>query len=100
MANKKKVKKTGVIPRISKEVKDFMTDEEGKIKKKDIVRLGVSLAALGMMIQPEAGADASCGDVVTDVHSNALVKDDKCYQHANTHANHCSHNSHSQGGWC
>ncbi|MEI6437894.1 MAG: hypothetical protein WCO69_03975 [Candidatus Omnitrophota bacterium] len=103
MASKKKVKKAGVIPRISKGVKDFMMDEEGKIKKKDIAKLGVSMAALGMMVHSDAAADVTCPYITSDSHSNALVlpvAPKTCYEHANTHTNHCNHSSHSVGGWC
>lgn len=113
MANQKKIKKTGIVPRISKEVKDFLMDDEGKIQKKDIVRLGVSLAMLGMVAHAEAGgscdqcgghSDSGC-NIKTDKHSNALVNNDKtggtgCFEHANQHVSHCQHDNHSEGGWC
>jgi hypothetical protein len=47
-----------------KKLEDFLVSEEGRIRKKDLAKLGVSLATLATMFQetPEVGAQT--------VHSN------------------------------
>jgi hypothetical protein len=77
------------LPLIRKDIKDFLLSEEGKISKKNIAKIGVSLAILGMMLQPQ---DAQAG------HNNHDRSFAGFTVHANCHSNHDNH-SHG-GGWC
>ncbi len=99
MAQKKKNKKTPnnvpsvpSLPKVEKELKDFMADDQGKMTRKDVAKLGVSLAVLGMMMQPEtASAQYS--------HSNtAVATGGTCVSHTNV-STHSNHSNHSEGGW-
>lgn len=92
------------IPRIKKDIKDFLFNEEGNISKKNIAKLGISLAVLGMMLEPQ-GAQAQ--HTSHSSHSNSLFTSGQgghssITTHANTHSNHGNHGNHSNGGsgWC
>ena len=86
-------------PVIKKQLKDFMMDEEGKITKKDIAKLGVSLAVLGMMMQPGL-VNAQYTNILTG-HASSIdsTGHSSSATHTNTHANHSNHGNHSSGGW-
>jgi len=102
MARKKK-KTGGALPQIKKEIKDFLMDEEGKISKKDIAKLGVSLAILGFMLQPEIALAQHTNTCTGHISSFAANGHLSTCVHTNTHANHSnhgSHGSHGSGGWC
>lgn len=75
---KKKSGKEARIPALKKEIKDFLLSEEGKITKKDIAKIGLSLAILGLMLPSEAAA-----------HNNFFFDSDR-----GGHYSHSSHNSH------
>ena len=100
MANKKKIKKVVKLPKVQKELKDFIADEQGKMTRQDVAKLGVSLAVLGMMMQPKA-ADACCNftNSTNPTHANSIQMQGNAAVHSNvtseitTHCNHCS------GGW-
>ena len=96
MAQKKKSKKVASkapkLPKVEKELKDFIVDEQGKMTRKDVAKLGVSLAVLGMMMQP-GSADAAHTNVVS-VHNPV----DNCATHTNV-TSHSNHSNHSDGGW-
>ncbi len=76
------MKKTD-FPQIKKELKAFLSSEEGKIIEKNAIKFGITLAAItGAMnglIKP-GDANANC------THTS--------------HGSHGSHGSHSVGGWC
>jgi hypothetical protein len=100
----KSLKKVPKLPKVEKQLKDFIGDEEGKMTKKDVAKLGVSLAVLGMMMQPDA-AQAG-GDIHSNgpTHVNTLTAHnpvDNCATHHNvtSHGNHSNHSNHSDGGW-
>ena len=86
-------------PVIKKQLKDFLMDEEGKITKKDIAKLGVSLAVLGMMMQPSL-ANAQYTNTITG-HNSSIdpTGHSSSATHTNSHANHSNHGNHSAGGW-
>lgn len=92
---KKNLKK---LPQIKKEIRDFLSNEEGKIVKKDIVKIGLSLIALSAIFPSESSAQ----------HANYLTNENKRGRHTShsshaSHASHASHGSHCNGihmsGW-
>ncbi len=93
-------KKKKNMPQLKEEIKDFLFNEEGKITKKNIGKIGISLVILGMMLESNASAHNSHSSVAPHTnsfnyggsggHTSAPV-------HSNTHAN---HSNHSSGGWC
>ncbi len=85
------------LPAIAKEIGDFFSDEEGRVSKKDVTRLGVSLAVLGMMLK----ANESFADTV---HTNTYPGHNSAFDAMGhnsmaIHSNHASHSSHSNGSW-
>ena len=95
---KKNNKKREKLPQIKKEIKDFLLSEEGKISKKDIAKLGISLAILGMMLRPQ---DVHARHTSHSSHSNLFFAaggggHSSSTPHHSVHANW----PHSQGGWC
>lgn len=70
-------------PLIKKNLKTFLLSEEGKMTKRDIVKMTAAIVvvagALGGVIRPNDALGATC--------------------HV-SHASHASHGSHSSGGWC
>ena len=75
-----------------------MADDEGKMTRKDVAKLGVSLAVLGMMMQPSA--DANSWSVGKPTHTNSVVTDsNNCATHTNITRQVDTHSNHSQGGW-
>ena len=74
------------LPVFRKKIKDFLLSEEGKITKKDIIKIGTSLAFLAMMFTPtQAIAQAQ--------HTNYFFTEGRGGHHS--HASHASHGSHS-----
>jgi hypothetical protein len=63
-------------PKIKKNLKTFLTEEEGKIAKRNIEKIGLSLIMLGI---------ATAG----------LMQADKTLAQTCSHASHASHSSHS-----
>ena len=53
------------IPEIKKEINDFLLNDEGKISKKTVVKLGITLAVLAMAVTPQ-GANADTVTTHTD----------------------------------
>lgn len=101
-----------------KKLKNFLLGDEGKIKKKDLAKLGISLAALSSMAQsasgevealpiPEGGSCGGCGGLgPATTHSNALQPHNSSLFESGqgghssgtphgSHASHASHGSHS-----
>ena len=78
-----KQKKKNYIPGIKRDLKEFLTSEEGKIVEKNAVKLAVTLTAIagiiGGVMKPH---DVQAGCAHT------------------SHGSHGSHGSHSRGGWC
>jgi len=75
--------KKGLLPKIKKDLKCFLSNEEGRITKKNVKKIALTLAAFGV---------ATAG----------LMKVDKslaCCSHS-IHGAHSIHTAHSRGGWC
>ena len=93
--NNAKIRKAGKLPKIRKEIKDFLTNEEGKITEKKITKIGIILGSLAIMVHPDSAIAqthvSSMFDTGTGGHSSH-----------SSHASHSSHSSHSNGGggWC
>ena len=89
------------IPSIKKEIKDFLLSEEGKISKKDIAKIGMSVAVLSMLFAPDS---AQAGHSSTSRHTNGPSAvhasgtfDDMFgngHDSAHPHGSHNSHHSH------
>jgi len=45
------------IPKFKKDIKDFLTQEEGNMVKKDVVKMGVGLLALSIGLKTGMGAN-------------------------------------------
>ena len=75
------------VPKIKKDLKDFLLSEEGKISKKNVAKIGTSLAILGLMMDPKA-ANAQ--------HQNTWVGGPP----GGHTSNHTNHGNHGAGGWC
>jgi hypothetical protein len=97
--NKLRKIKNSNIPQLKKDIKYFLMNEEGKVSKKNIAKIGITLAALGVALEPmNALAQHSSHNSHNNVfitggnggHSSTTV-------HSNSHSN---HGSHSSGGWC
>jgi len=98
MAQKKNNKKIVSLPKVKKELKDFMADDQGKMTRKDVARLGVSLAVFGMMMQPGSSRATDTVDGVG--HTNQVTvsgTSPNCVTHHNVTA--ANHLNHGQGGW-
>lgn len=83
------------LPRIKKEIKDFLLSEDGKISKRNIAKLGISLAILGMMLQPQS---VQAGHSHSYNHSNTFFSTGQGGH--NSFTTHDNHSNHSRGGWC
>ena len=69
------------LPSIKKNIKAFLNSEEGKLTKKNALKLGMTLGILGTMFGHTVGAHTSCWK-----------------QHSSCHSSHDScHSSHSSG---
>ena len=89
------MKQTRNFPKIRKEIKDFLFCEEGKMNKKDILKIGLSLSILSTLFIP-AEADAACTSHFR--HANSLFSTGRGgHSSASPHTQHCSHTSH--GSW-
>ena len=80
------------LPKLKKDIKDFLLSEEGKISKKDIAKIGISLAVLGLVLEPNTPAGAHSA-----VHFSNIVANSARGGHFSSHVN---HSNHSSGGWC
>ncbi|MCX5711916.1 MAG: hypothetical protein NTY47_02450 [Candidatus Omnitrophica bacterium] len=90
-----KKSKARALPKVQKEIKDFLLSEEGKITKKAILKAGMSLALLGVMSKP---ASAQIGP-----HTNVLITTGggghTSHSSHGSHASHGSHGSHGSASW-
>lgn len=91
--NKKGRKKANRFPKLKKEIKDFLSSEEGSITEKKITKMGIILGSLAMMFSPDhADAQSHSSSLFSAGHTSHT-------SHA-SHASHGSHGSHGAGGWC
>jgi hypothetical protein len=72
-------------PKIKKNLKTFLTEEEGKIAKKSIKKIGLGLIMAGIAVSGLMRADKTLGQTCS--HTS----------HA-SHASHASHSSHGSHG--
>ena len=79
------------LPKLKKDIKDFLLSEEGKISKKDIAKIGISLAVLGLVLEPSTPAEAHYS-----VHASGFYTT----QNGGHNSAHANHSNHSAGGWC
>jgi len=63
-------KKPKRLPTLKKNIKDFLLSEEGKITKKDIAKMGLSLTVLSLMFPSEAPAQHSSTFFTQDAINN------------------------------
>jgi len=73
--------KKGHLPKIKKDLKCFLSNEEGRITKKNVKKIALTLVAFGV---------ATAG----------LMKVDESLARCCSHSVHSVHNHHSRGGWC
>ncbi len=76
------------LPKIKKSFKDFLLNDEGKMAKKDILKMGTSLMVANMFLSAQEAA--------AQVHtSNFFETPDGYHSSHSSHASHGSHGSHS-----
>ncbi len=91
-----KKKKRKDLPKVKKEIRDFLLSEEGKITKKDIAKLGLSFATIAMMFgSSEMPAAAQTHTSSPTTHTNTFVDAGHI---SSVHASHSSHSSHASHG--
>lgn len=59
------MKKKNKLPRLRKDIKDFLSREEGNMVKKDIVKLGMGLLVLGIGLRSAMEADEAEAAICT-----------------------------------
>ncbi|MFH1691139.1 MAG: hypothetical protein ABIC68_01005 [Candidatus Omnitrophota bacterium] len=105
-----KKKKIQHIPTFKKDIKEFLLSEEGKINKKDIAKMGISLAALSLMFKAEVAEAGHSSSIPhssgNPSHTNAFKftsstsrgghNSDMPHASHSSHASHGSHGSHGQ----
>jgi hypothetical protein len=79
------------LPKIKKDLKNFLTNEEGRIAEKNIKNISLTVVALGAaaagLMKPDSSLAAPiCSHSVHGVHFQHTV--------------HSVHSDHSHGGWC
>ncbi|MBU1255300.1 hypothetical protein KKH35_00320 [Patescibacteria group bacterium] len=84
--------KKNKLPQIKKDIKDFLTREEGNMIKKDVAKIAIGLLVLGISLAPAMKADPAMAACKHSSHSSHS-------QHSQ-HSNHSNHSNHSRGGWC
>lgn len=90
-------KKSTIFPGLKKDIRDFLVCEEGKITKKGIVKIGITLGILGFAVRPDKAVDAAPSPFAT--HDSAFFTTATKSGHA-SHASHASHSSHGSHGNC
>jgi len=107
------------LPKIKKEIKNFLSQEEGNINKNNAAKIGMSLLVLGismtgiMKSDPALGAcshisHGSHGSHGSHVSHGAHGSHGSHVSHGShashsahgAHGSHGSHSSHGRGGWC
>lgn len=83
------------IPKLKKKINAFLTKEDGKISKENLVKTGVLLGAVSL-----GSVLAAKNTAAAVIHSNSLgVSYDSAGSTATgTHGHHASHSSHSSHG--
>jgi hypothetical protein len=102
------------LPRKKKTLKAFLSEEDGKIAKKDIAKFGLTVISGAMILS----AGMKPHDVLADCAHSSHASHNNAPPHS-SHSNHCnsmmpwdysiptpntcghgSHSSHCSGGWC
>ena len=96
---KKKTSGKKKFQEIKKSLKDFMADEDGFVKKENILKIGLgTITALGIMSSLVSTVNAHSSHV-SHVNTSFLnyqqVPSTTCYKIAGNHNSHPSHASHS-----
>jgi len=83
--------KKGHFPKIKKDLQSFLSNEEGRITRKNAKEIALTLiilgtATAGLMKADKSLAQICCSHSVHSVHS--------------VHCVHSSHAHHARGGWC
>ena len=78
------------LPKIKKDLKNFLSNEEGRIAKKNVKKIALTLAALSAatagLIKSDSSLAAICSHSFHSIHS--------------VHSAHSAHSDHHRGGWC
>jgi len=77
-------------PRIKKDIKFFLSSEEGEISRKSVIKAGLVLLLISVMGNSQINEVSALGHTSYGVHTSAGTS----YTHCN-HASHGSHGSHS-----
>lgn len=83
------------LPKIKKEIKHFLSQEEGGINKSNAAKIGMSLLILGVAMTGIMKSDPSLGAC-----SHASHGSHASHSAHGAHGSHGSHSNHSRGGWC
>ena len=104
------------LPKIKKEIKNFLRSEEGKMSKEEIAELGTAIAALGFFVSGNSSighssyfeseseseilfADSSPQPQALYAHSSHYSgASDDCHSSHSSHSSHGSHGSHGNHG--
>ena len=92
LKSKNRAKK--VLPSIKKDIKYFLLSEEGKVSKKNIIKIGLGLAALGSLVN--SASQAAVGPSIPE-HQSSFYNDATSGKHG-SHGSHGSHSSHGSHG--
>ena len=106
------------IPKLKKKISSFLTKEDGKISKENLVKAGILLSAAALSslsasadCPPDGSAshDDHCNDLsvnysqptVTGTHEHGHGSHSSHSAHSahSSHSNHSSHGSHNSSGW-
>lgn len=90
MKKKKGKSKPVALPEIKKDIAAFLTSEEGKVTKKDIVAGAVTVAMLGIATDALAGHSSHGSAAQSRLHNSASLG--RHLSHS-VHSSHGSHNS-------
>ena len=88
-----------ILPAIKKDIKHFLLSEEGKVSRKNIIKIGMCLVAVGSFLVPAAAASWR---PAAGKHSSSFFNDPGRGGHSShaSHGSHGSHGNHGSGGWC
>ncbi|MDI6777700.1 MAG: hypothetical protein QMD77_00755 [Patescibacteria group bacterium] len=86
------MKQKNKFPKTKKNITAFLNEEEGKISKKNIRKIGMGLFVAGMAAAGLMKADQSQANCVHSNHSS--------HSSHGSHGSHGSHSAHCSGGWC
>lgn len=102
---KEKTKKSKMkMPSFKKTIMDFLLNEEGKIVKKNLSKIGLSLLFLSLALESQNSQSMADTHAESMGHSNYLNFAGRGGHTSGpyTHSNivHGNHGNHSEGSWC